>query len=202
MDCEKFENLMIPLLDGELSGPEEVEMGRHVEACSNCREEKELLEKIWASLDAYVPPDISEDFNARLMAKIHAAPAEIAEPMGITAAKSSQRSLWARPTVWVAAATLLLASLLTISLMTPELESGDPLAGGPTKGPDNVPRVIPPKPPIAAADKAVIDNLDILVNMDMLEDMELIEAMDALEADMDTNTDETLTLAYLYDFDN
>jgi anti-sigma factor RsiW len=207
MDCEKFKNLMIPFLDGELRGPEDVEMWRHLEKCHSCREEKELLEKSWASLDAYVAPKLAGDFNARLMDKLHAAPAESKPVKEITPPTS--RRLWQKPTSWAAAAALLITSLLAISLLNPKPDHDPQVAAVPDSTPKKfieTPRIAPPVLPqlkIAAADQVVIENLDILVNMDMLDNMELLEAIDDLETDIDTEIKPKTpnTLAYLYDFE-
>ena len=56
---------------GHSLGPEEsVEFERHLEACSECRRIAAAQREVWSALDAWAPPPVSENFDARLFARI------------------------------------------------------------------------------------------------------------------------------------
>ena len=56
---------------GHSLGPEEsVEFERHLEGCAECRRIAAAQREVWSALDAWMPPPVSENFDARLFARI------------------------------------------------------------------------------------------------------------------------------------
>ena len=69
-DCERFEELLSALLDGELSGQEEAEARAHLAACPECRAIYGAFAAVGAAIAGEDVPDTLHD---GIMAKVHAA---------------------------------------------------------------------------------------------------------------------------------
>lgn len=56
---------------GRSLGPEEtVEFERHLEGCAECRRIAAAQREVWSAFDTWTPPPVSENFDARLFARI------------------------------------------------------------------------------------------------------------------------------------
>ncbi len=69
-DCERYEELISALLDGQLSEKEEAEVRAHMAECTQCRAMYEAFAAVGAALAAEDVPDTLHD---GIMAKIHTA---------------------------------------------------------------------------------------------------------------------------------
>ena len=77
MVCRKVERLLMKFVEGELSGKVKEEVARHLDICSNCRKERDLILESWQMLDNYNAPKVREDFTSSLMRRIHSEQSEI-----------------------------------------------------------------------------------------------------------------------------
>ena len=71
MNCQKIKKLLIPFLHSELPEKERLMVEAHLQTCPECQKEKALLEHTWSMLDDVKAPEVSSDFTASVMAKIH-----------------------------------------------------------------------------------------------------------------------------------
>jgi hypothetical protein len=82
-ETKKTQSKLADLLLDPQSVPEEVR--RHVDACSECREELEELRRTMALMDAWAVPEANPFFDAKLLARVRAerdaAPAGFLERM-------------------------------------------------------------------------------------------------------------------------
>lgn len=77
MKCHKVIRLLVPLVEGELSGRLKEEAEAHLEICAACRKERDALSRSWQMLDSYAAPKAHDDFVPSLMKRIHAEDADI-----------------------------------------------------------------------------------------------------------------------------
>lgn len=70
MNCERFRERIIELIDDRLEGPEADEARAHLRDCASCRRELSLLRETLLGLDALPPPAPSPRLRARVTALI------------------------------------------------------------------------------------------------------------------------------------
>jgi hypothetical protein len=74
MDCIKNNKQGIEILmdycAGNLDSKVAFEIDTHVRQCAECREMVEAQRTVWDMLDAWTPPEVSENFDTRLYARI------------------------------------------------------------------------------------------------------------------------------------
>ena len=93
---------------------------RHMEGCIECRRFADEQQAVWSALDAWTPTPVSEDFDARLYARIRA---EERAPWWRQLARSPFTPSW-RPALSVAAACLtVVAVFLMNSPSAPEIRN-------------------------------------------------------------------------------
>jgi anti-sigma factor RsiW len=101
MSCSRIENRILPYIDGRLKAPELRAVEAHLSACPACRLRVNEFRAVSGLIDELPQIEPSEDFDARLRARVTAEPAK--------------RSWWAfavpSPRPAVAAAMLLMASV-------------------------------------------------------------------------------------------
>ena len=175
MNCHKVQSLLIPFLEGDLSGEAREKVDAHIKLCAVCYKEKELLAQSWQMLDNYDTPKLKEDFTSSLMKKIHL------EQTKIVNVKYRLPQFTFRPLVPVLAS--LLIAVLTISLFWNRTISKDRLA---KISPIVSPAVSKQADPLIIEDE-IIENLDILQNFELLENLNLLSDLDVIE-NLDTLT--------------
>ena len=78
MDCltklANGEEILLDYASGSLAGAQRGELERHLEMCPACRELAAAQRELWQTLDAWEAPEPSPDFDARLRARLAAAP--------------------------------------------------------------------------------------------------------------------------------
>lgn len=172
MNCHNVKNLLVPFLDGELSGVRKEEIEAHLKICAACRKEKELFSQSWQMLDNYAAPELKDDFTVSLMRKIHQEQSEII--------KVSYRRPWfvLRPVVPVLASIIVLL-LTTVSLFwkKPAVEMNLVKQASSLNG----------KIVTVVNDEEIIKNLDILENADLLTNIQLLSEFEVVE-DLDDST--------------
>lgn len=77
MVCRKVERLLNKFVEGALSGKLKENVAVHLDSCSSCRKERDLLLGSWQMLDDYNAPKLSEDFTSSLMRRIHLEQTEV-----------------------------------------------------------------------------------------------------------------------------
>ncbi len=70
MECREYAELLPGYAAGEFDPEARARFERHAEACARCRKALERQRAVWNSLDAWEPPAISPDFDARLAQRI------------------------------------------------------------------------------------------------------------------------------------
>jgi len=70
MDCEKIKTYIPGLLTGELASDENKELLKHMEGCTQCRQEMEELEETWRILGRWEIDKPSATVKPRLMATV------------------------------------------------------------------------------------------------------------------------------------
>lgn len=70
MDCEKIKTYIPGLLTGELASDENKELLKHMEGCTQCRQEMEELEKTWTLMDRWEIDEPPATVKSRLMATV------------------------------------------------------------------------------------------------------------------------------------
>ena len=96
--------MMLALTAGRLTAAEQEQFEAHMAGCSECRRLAEAQRSVSGALDAWAAPSISEDFDARLMARIG----------------SAERRQWWRPQwhiAWQRALPVAAACLLLIGVV-------------------------------------------------------------------------------------
>jgi anti-sigma factor RsiW len=69
MNCPNRERL-VERAAGRLEGEAAGEVERHLAGCSECQEWLASQAGVWAALDGWPPPPVSEDFDRRLYARL------------------------------------------------------------------------------------------------------------------------------------
>jgi len=67
MNCKGVDSLLSPYLDGELSGREMRLVREHLNVCSNCLRELEVVRQLKADVAFLPEPIVDEDFEERLV---------------------------------------------------------------------------------------------------------------------------------------
>jgi anti-sigma factor RsiW len=62
--------VLVEYCSGALSEVRAREMEQHIADCSGCRQLVESQRELWRTLDAWAAPEVSENFDARLYARI------------------------------------------------------------------------------------------------------------------------------------
>jgi anti-sigma factor RsiW len=74
MDCLKNSTsgaeTLLDYCSGALNPAHAVELERHIETCPDCRTLVEAQRELWSQLDRWKAPAVSENFNARMYARI------------------------------------------------------------------------------------------------------------------------------------
>ncbi len=70
MDCEDIKTYMPGLLTGEFASDERNEAYKHMEICTQCRQEMEELEKTWTLMDRWEIDEPSAPIKSRLLATV------------------------------------------------------------------------------------------------------------------------------------
>ena len=74
MDCIKNNKQGVEILTdycaGSLNPKVAFEIDTHIQRCAECREMVEAQRTVWEMLDAWTPPEVSQNFDARLYARI------------------------------------------------------------------------------------------------------------------------------------
>jgi len=70
MKCRRAKTLLIPFLEDRLSDDLTADITAHIQTCSACRREKELLSESWRLLDSYGTPMLREDFTSLVMRRV------------------------------------------------------------------------------------------------------------------------------------
>ena len=86
-DCERFEELISALLDGELSAEEEAEVSAHMDGCAECAAMYEAFSAVGGALRADAS-DVPATLHDGIMAKV-----AIAEKAHKTQHKIIERSI-------------------------------------------------------------------------------------------------------------
>ena len=172
MNCPKVKKELLPFLEGDITGKQKEEIEAHINACSGCRQEKELFIKSWQILDDYVAPDLKDDFVPSLMRKIHSGQArEIKVRYSLPQFSFSFNFKHLAPVL-----ALCLVVVLTIYFY--QRKPGIELQTA------KVPRQIEqtePKAVTEITDEEIINNLDVFVNIDLLDNLELYNDFDLVE---------------------
>lgn len=75
MQCEQYQEWMSERLDGELDSTRIATLDRHLEACTGCREEWQLLNESWQLLGELPEIEPSPIFRAQVWEKVRQSPA-------------------------------------------------------------------------------------------------------------------------------
>jgi len=74
MDCIKNNKQGVEILTdycaGSLNPKVAFEIDTHIQRCAECRELVEAQRTVWEMLDAWTPPEVSQNFDTRLYARI------------------------------------------------------------------------------------------------------------------------------------
>lgn len=73
MNCKHVRDLLSAYLDRELSGRDLAEVRAHLASCESCQAERDSLASLKSLLGNLSTPDPAPDFEARLLATVHAA---------------------------------------------------------------------------------------------------------------------------------
>jgi len=74
MNCKRNEGLMVSYMDGRATEAERRDVELHLVACAGCRARVEEYRRLWVELEQAPAPAVSPSFDARLRARIAAAP--------------------------------------------------------------------------------------------------------------------------------
>lgn len=132
MECpinNKAAEIVIDYCAGTLDASIRAEFERHLDACAECSRVVRAQREVWESLDRYVSPEVSADFDAKLYAKIareNAAPVWV-RWMRRVFQPPVPMAAW-KPAVSVAAACAVLAAGLLVHapqpvVKTPQMQS-------------------------------------------------------------------------------
>jgi len=102
MRCDEFDERVHRLLDDRTPLQTDQRLLQHVEDCGRCRSELDAYEDLFNGLDFFEPPQLTEDFAARVL--------EQAQPVRPTT-KVARR--------WLAFAALAIAASLLIAILPP-----------------------------------------------------------------------------------
>src|SRR5258708_40163414 len=72
MNCQRKESaeILIDYCAKTLAPDRAAEFEKHLETCPDCRRQVEEQSALWRTLDAWTPPPVAADFDARLFARI------------------------------------------------------------------------------------------------------------------------------------
>jgi hypothetical protein len=70
MDCESAKEKMMDWLANQMSEAEQVNWDRHLEGCTECREELKSLGQVWQTMGRMVPPEPGEQMRTRFYAML------------------------------------------------------------------------------------------------------------------------------------
>ncbi len=73
MECRKIQEYFSAYLDGELPGPQEDLVARHLAVCSRCRQEYQAWQSLWDALLAE-PVPAPTDLAARVLSRLSGRP--------------------------------------------------------------------------------------------------------------------------------
>jgi hypothetical protein len=88
--CETFRPELTALLDGELPTDQAHAVRRHLQMCSDCRRESELLDRSWEMLGSLEQPSLERNLVSEVIGKIRSGEAE--ESVVIKAISAHPRS--------------------------------------------------------------------------------------------------------------
>jgi anti-sigma factor RsiW len=112
MKCERARDWFSNLIDGSIQPAERVVLEAHLATCPECAAVVEDLRRLWAGLDAMPALEPPPALRASIWQRIDAA----AQPASVRRFTSIRRPpLWARATVWAAAAVAIVA-LATVTI--------------------------------------------------------------------------------------
>lgn len=75
MSCQSMEKTLIAYLDGKAGVAERHKIETHLGECAECRERAEQFRQLWGVLDEWPAPQISSNFDARLLGRVAQQPA-------------------------------------------------------------------------------------------------------------------------------
>jgi len=115
MQSKRGAEILMDYCARHLDPASRAEIERHLENCNECRRVVEAQRELWETLDRWSPPEVSENFDTRLYARIAR---EEAEPAWQRWARrllhpAAPLALW-KPVASVAAACAVLAVALTV----------------------------------------------------------------------------------------
>jgi hypothetical protein len=143
--CEEFRELLLAEAAGQLSVEDQARIREHLTMCLGCAEVAEGQRMVWKALDAWEAPEVSPDFNRRLMSRIES---EVTGPW--------ERWLgrW-RPFIVYKGLPVAAAVALTVTLLV--------VGGHPTKRPSPAPGEVIENASIAPEQaEAVLEDLETL----------------------------------------
>ncbi|MBI5204530.1 MAG: zf-HC2 domain-containing protein [Nitrospirae bacterium] len=174
MNCRKVKALLVPFLEGDLPGKQREKIESHLELCTHCQRERELLHQSWQMLDNYVAPKLKDDFTPSLMRRIRS------EQTKTERVTYGFPRFILRPLVPVF--TVFLIAVLTFLLFWKE-----PILKDKSDKPMMENKLAKPIPSESGnmvtlvSDEEIIKNLDILENIDLLENVKLLNELDVAE---------------------
>lgn len=64
------DGILLDYCSGALDQARAAEIERHIAGCAACKQAVEAQRAVWLALDQYMAPEVSQDFDARLYARI------------------------------------------------------------------------------------------------------------------------------------
>jgi hypothetical protein len=108
MDCSKVQELLSEYIDGVLDYGLSEELKKHLECCSRCKQEYELLKNIVERCHEFEDIDLPDDFNVKLHERLASEKDNNTKP--------EHRFIWIQKRYKIAAAFLVLAVSLGVAI--------------------------------------------------------------------------------------
>ncbi|MDD5686675.1 MAG: hypothetical protein PHE88_02435 [Elusimicrobia bacterium] len=166
MNCKKVKKLMVPLLEGDLSGKCKEKVEVHINACIYCKKERELISKSWQILDSYVTPKLNDGFTASLMQKIHSERTKIVK----VSYKTPKFIFWRL----VPALASFIIMVFTFSIIWKRRISKEQL--------DKINNNAAQQAVTTITDEDIIRNLDLYENTELLKNYKLVSELEVVES--------------------
>jgi hypothetical protein len=168
MNCENVQNLLPRFVAGDMPREGLRVIEAHLARCPACRRERELLVASWDMLGAYEVPQVSRDFTASLMHRIHGESGE-ADSRDAAAPPARVRRLRRLP--WAVAAGL--AAVVGLGVLWVR-NSAD-------RGPGPVTPIGQRAGARVVSDEELIRDLDVYENIELLEKLEFLSDLEVIE---------------------
>lgn len=163
--CERYEEDLSSLIDGELSAQREAELQGHLDACTGCRQRLEALRGVDRALAEVALPEVSAELRTRLQAQIQSIPEREVATRTTPLPPRARRRL----TGPALGAALALAASVAIYLAVAPEPTSEPGSEAPLAATTTGLEAASDEELAMALQLEMIQDLDIIANLEMLE---------------------------------